>query len=99
MLWIVDFCNMICAFLILVWLPAMLHRPGLSPAASIFASTMYAFGAIFGGALMAPIADRLGVEHVGGCGLALGAGSMLLLGALALPYVALCIVIGGVGGG
>jgi AAHS family 4-hydroxybenzoate transporter-like MFS transporter len=96
-LWIIDFCNMVCAFLILVWLPAILHRQGLSLADAIFASTMYAFGAIGGGVIMAPIADRLGVERVVACVLCLGAGCMLLFGTLALPYAELCVVIGSVG--
>ena len=43
-LWIVDFCNILCGFLILVWLPALLHGEGLSPADAIFASTMYGLG-------------------------------------------------------
>jgi AAHS family 4-hydroxybenzoate transporter-like MFS transporter len=96
-LWIIDFCNMVCAFLILVWLPAILHRQGLSPADAIFVSTMYAFGAIVGGVIMAPIADRLGVERVVTCVLCLGAGCMLLFSTLALPYAGLYVVIGGVG--
>jgi MFS transporter, AAHS family, 4-hydroxybenzoate transporter len=98
-LWIVNLCNLVCSFLILVWLPAILHGQGLSPADAIFASTMYAFGSIFGVAIIAPIADRLGVERVVACILGLGAGCMLLIGSMALPYAALCAVIGGVGVG
>jgi MFS transporter, AAHS family, 4-hydroxybenzoate transporter len=96
-LWIVDFCNILCGFLILVWLPALLHAEGLSPADAIFASTMYGFGAIFGSVIMAMIADRLGVECVVACILGLGALSMLMFGNFVLPYVAVCIVIGSVG--
>ena len=96
-LWIVQFCNILCGFLILVWLPALLHGEGLSPADAIFASTMYGFGAIFGGVIMAMIADRLGVEYVVACILGLGAFSMLMFGSFVLPYVAVCVVIGGIG--
>jgi AAHS family 4-hydroxybenzoate transporter-like MFS transporter len=96
-LWIVDFCNILCGFLILVWLPVLLHGEGLSPADAIFASTMFGFGAIFGGIIMAMIADRLGVECVVACILGLGAFSMLMFGNFVLPYVAVCAVIGSVG--
>jgi AAHS family 4-hydroxybenzoate transporter-like MFS transporter len=96
-LWIIDFCNILCGFLILVWLPALLHGQGLSPADAIFASTMYGFGAIFGGVIMAMIADRLGLERVVACILGLGAVSMLIFGSFLLPYAAVCLVIGGVG--
>jgi MFS transporter, AAHS family, 4-hydroxybenzoate transporter len=99
MLWIVNLCNLICGFLILVWLPAMLHGQGLSPANAIFASTMYAFGSIFGVVIIAPIADRLGVERVVACILALGTGCMLLIGSMPLRYAALCTIVGGVGVG
>jgi AAHS family 4-hydroxybenzoate transporter-like MFS transporter len=96
-LWIVDFCNLVCAFLILVWLPAILHRQGLAPADAIFVSTMYALGSIFGVAIMVPIVDRLGAERVVACVLGLGAVSMLLAGSLTLQYAALCVAIGGIG--
>lgn len=102
-LWIVDFCNVLCAFLILVWLPALLHGEGMSPADAIFASTMFGFGAIVGGVAIAISADRLGVEYVVTCILGLGAVSMLMFASLMLPYVAVCVVIGrvgiGIGGG
>ena len=75
----------------------MLHGEGLSSADSIFVATMYALGSIIGVAVTAPVADRLGVERVLACILGLGAGCMLLVGIVALPYAALCIVIGGVG--
>jgi AAHS family 4-hydroxybenzoate transporter-like MFS transporter len=96
-LWIINFCNMVCSFLILLWLAAMLHGQGLSSADSILVTTMYAFGSILGVAITAPIVDRLGVERVIACILGLGAICVLLVGSVALPYAALCVVIGGVG--
>jgi AAHS family 4-hydroxybenzoate transporter-like MFS transporter len=98
-LWIVNVCNLICSFLMLVWVPAILHGEGLSPTDAIFASTMYAFGSIFGVAIIAPIADRFGAERVVAGILGVGAVSMVIAGSIALPYVALCVAIGGVGVG
>jgi MFS transporter, AAHS family, 4-hydroxybenzoate transporter len=96
-LWVANFCNMTCAFLILAWLPALLQRQGLPVSDAIVASTMYAFGSIFGVAIIAPIADRFGAERVVACILGLGAVCMALAGSVALPYAQLCLVIGGIG--
>jgi AAHS family 4-hydroxybenzoate transporter-like MFS transporter len=98
-LWIVNVCNLICGFLMLVWVPAILHGEGLSPTDAIFASTMYAFGSIFGVAIIAPIADRFGAERVVAGILGVGAISLVITGSMALPYLALCAAIGGVGVG
>ena len=96
-LWIIDFCNIFCGFLFLVWLPALLHGQGLTPADAIFAATMYGLGAICGGVVMALTADRLGVERVVASTLGLGAICMLMFANLSLAYVALCVLIGGIG--
>jgi MFS transporter, AAHS family, 4-hydroxybenzoate transporter len=96
-LWIVNFCNLICSFLNLVWLPALLYGQRLSPADAIFASTMYAFGSIFGVAVIAPIAAHFGAESVVASVLSVGACSMLAIGSLGLSYGGLCVAIGGVG--
>jgi AAHS family 4-hydroxybenzoate transporter-like MFS transporter len=96
-LWVADFCNVLCAFLILLWLPALLHSMGYSPASAIFVTTMYTFGSIPGFILAATIADTLGVERVTASILLLGAICVLLAGSLQLPYLALCIVTAGIG--
>jgi AAHS family 4-hydroxybenzoate transporter-like MFS transporter len=96
-LWAADFCNVLCAFLILLWLPALLHGMGYSPPAAIFVTTMYTFGSIPGFILAAMIADALGLERVTASILLLGAICVLLAGSLPLPYLALCIVVAGIG--
>jgi AAHS family 4-hydroxybenzoate transporter-like MFS transporter len=98
-LWIVNVCNLVCGFLMLVWIPAILHSLGLSLRDAIFASTMYAFGSIVGVAMIAPIADRFGAERVVAGIVCIGALSMAFAGSMALPYVTLCAAIGGVGVG
>lgn len=96
-LWLIDFCNVLCSFLILLWLPALLHGLGYSPAASILVTTMYTFGSIPGFIGAAVVADAVGVERVTASIAFLGASCLLLAGGLPLPYVALCLAIGGVG--
>jgi AAHS family 4-hydroxybenzoate transporter-like MFS transporter len=98
-LWVIDFCNLLCLFFILLWLPALLHGLGYSPADSIFVTTMYSTGGILGLAIIAAIADPVGVERVLAVTLFLGAGCLLVVGSVPLPYAALCIVSGGIGVG
>ncbi len=61
-LWIVNFFQLFGVFLILLWMPAMLHAQGLSPADAIFATTMYPIGSVLGAIVSAPIVDRLGTS-------------------------------------
>jgi AAHS family 4-hydroxybenzoate transporter-like MFS transporter len=96
-LWLIDFCNVLCSFVILLWLSALVHSLGYSPAASILATTMFTFGSIPGCIGAAMIADAVGVERVTASIALLGACCLLLAGSLPLPYVALCLAIGGVG--
>ena len=96
-LWIVNLGSMLGLFFILSWLPAILHAQGFSPTDSIFVATIYALGSVLGIAITAPIVDRFGAERVIACVLGLGACCVLFFGMLALPYAALCLVIGGVG--
>lgn len=99
LLWMVNFFNLVGNYFILFWLPAMLHAQGLPTSKAIFATTMYALGSILGALVTAPIVDRLGVERVIAAMLCTGALCILLVGSVALPFAALCVVICGAGAG
>ena len=72
-LWAMNLLNLLNNYLILLWLPAVLHAAGVPPAWAIFATTMYALGTIVGAFATAPIVDRMGMERVLTWLLALGA--------------------------
>jgi AAHS family 4-hydroxybenzoate transporter-like MFS transporter len=101
-LWMVNFFNLVGNYFILFWLPAILHGQGLTPAASIGATTFYALGSIAGALITAPIVDRLGIERVIAAILCLGAVAVLMIGTVNLPYALLCLVVAlagmGIGG-
>ena len=59
-----NLLNLLNNYLILLWLPAILHAVGVAPAWAIFATTTYAFGTILGAFITAPIVDRMGMERV-----------------------------------
>lgn len=101
-LWTMNLLNLLNNYLILLWLPAVLHAAGVPPAWAIFATTMYALGTIVGAFATAPIVDRMGMERVLTWLLALGALSLLAIGAFNPPFAVLTVVVGiagiGVGG-
>ena len=96
-LWMVNLFNLVGNYFILFWLPAILHAKGLTPAAAILATTMYALGSIVCALGTAPIVDRFGVERIIAAILCLGALCVWLVGAFELPYALLCLVVGGAG--
>ena len=101
-LWVMNLLNLLNNYLILLWLPAILHAVGVSPAWAIFATTTYAFGTILGAFGTAPVVDRLGMERVLTWLLALGTLAMFAIGVFNPPFGLLVVVIGlagiGIGG-
>lgn len=102
LLWVMNLLNLLNNYLILLWLPAILHAVGVAPAWAIFATTMYALGTIIGAYITAPVVDRIGMERVLTVLLFVGAVCVFLIGAFAPPFAALSLLIGiggiGIGG-
>jgi AAHS family 4-hydroxybenzoate transporter-like MFS transporter len=89
--------NVLVVCFILLWMPAILHTTGESPARSILAASMYPLGGLVGPFITAPFVDRIGIERVLTCALALGAFCVLAIGAFHLPYGLLFAVLFGAG--
>ncbi len=101
LLWTMNLLNLLGNYLILLWLPAILHNAGISAERSILGGTLYAVGGIVGALATAPLVDRLGPERVLTRGLALGAVAVLAIGLFAPgPWLlALLILLAGIGTG
>ncbi len=84
-------------FLILLWMPALLHSTGMSPSQAILGTTMYALGTILGALVAASMVDRLGVEPVLTLVLAFGASCVLATGLLGPPFWLLLVIVCGAG--
>ena len=97
LLWAMNLLNLLSLYLIKLWMPALLHVTGLSPSWAIFGATVYALGLILGGLLTASVADRMGVEPVVTCGLAIGASCMLSVGLFDPPFWLLMVLLCGTG--
>jgi AAHS family 4-hydroxybenzoate transporter-like MFS transporter len=97
LLWLMSLLNVLVVCFILLWMPAILHTTGESPARSILAASMYPLGGLVGPFITAPFVDRIGIERVLTCALALGAFCVLAIGAFHLPYGLLFAVLFGAG--
>jgi MFS transporter, AAHS family, 4-hydroxybenzoate transporter len=97
LLWAMNLLNLLGNYFILLWMPAILHGTGVTPAWAIFGATMYGIGIILGALLTAPVVDRLGVERVLTWVLALGAFCVLSIGLLDPPFWTLSSLICGAG--
>jgi MFS family permease len=75
-----NLLNLFSNYLILLWMPAILHTSGVSPSWAIFSTTMYGLGLILGGLLTAPVVDHMGVERILTCVLTLAALCVLSIG-------------------
>jgi AAHS family 4-hydroxybenzoate transporter-like MFS transporter len=97
LLWSMSLLSNLVISFILLWMPAILHSTGESPARSILAASMYAVGGLAGPFITAPFADRLGIERVLTCALALGAFCVFAIGAFHLSYWLLFAALSGAG--
>jgi AAHS family 4-hydroxybenzoate transporter-like MFS transporter len=97
LLWTMNFLSLFANFLILLWMPAILHSIGVSPSLAILAATMYPLGTILGALLAASMVDRIGVEPVLTCVLALSTLCVLAIGLLDPPIWLRSAIICGAG--
>jgi MFS transporter, AAHS family, 4-hydroxybenzoate transporter len=93
LLWIIFFCSLLNLFLFVFWLPEVLHLVGLTPAESVFASSLYALGGILAVLYLGWAIDRVGARRSLAVHFAVGIVFIALLALVALPYVALLVVV------
>jgi MFS transporter, AAHS family, 4-hydroxybenzoate transporter len=97
LLWSMSLLNVLVIHFIKLWMPAILHSTGESPARSILAASMYSLGALAGLFITAAFVDKVGIERVLTCALALGAFCVFAIGAFHLPLWLLFAVLFGAG--
>jgi AAHS family 4-hydroxybenzoate transporter-like MFS transporter len=93
LVWILYFSNLLSMYLIGYWLPTVLHMSGMTPADSVFASSLNNAGPLFSIFLIAPLSHRYMTQSVVSVSLALGIFAIAAVGLLNLPYLALLAVI------
>jgi AAHS family 4-hydroxybenzoate transporter-like MFS transporter len=91
LLWLVYFCSLMNLFLFAYWMPEVLHLMGLTPADSVFASSLRDCGAIFAVFYLGPLIDRSGPERALALHYAAGALFIAAIALVALPYALLLV--------
>lgn len=100
LVWLAMFLTLLNLYLIVNWLPTVLHAEGLSPESAALIATCFHVGGILGTPLMAFVGDRIGPRPVLLTGYVLAAACLVLLAthpASAPPWTALILM--GVGAG
>ena len=93
LLWIVFFCSLINLYLFVFWLPEILHLTGLTPAESVFATSLHALGAIAAVLYLGLLIDKFGPERALAAHYAAGIVFIALIALAAMPYAILLAVV------
>jgi MFS transporter, AAHS family, 4-hydroxybenzoate transporter len=93
LLWIIFFCSLLDLFLFIFWLPEVLHLSGMTPAQAVFATSLYPLGGIAAVLYLGWAIDRLGVRRSLAVHYAFGIVFIGLISLVALPYLALLVVV------
>jgi AAHS family 4-hydroxybenzoate transporter-like MFS transporter len=92
LLWIIFFCSLLDLFLFVFWLPEVLHLVGLTPAQSVFASSLFGLGGILAVLYLGWAIDRFGARSLA-VHFTSGIVFVALLALVAMPYVAVLVVV------
>ncbi|HEV2549264.1 MAG TPA: MFS transporter [Stellaceae bacterium] len=89
---IISFCGLLNIYLLIFWLPEVLHLVGLTPAQSVFATSLYTLGGILAAVYLGWTIDRFGVGTVS-AHFALSIVFIALIALVVMPYSVLLIVV------
>jgi MFS transporter, AAHS family, 4-hydroxybenzoate transporter len=93
LLWIIFFCSLVNLYLFVFWLPEILHLTGLSPSEAVFATSLHALGAIAAVLYLGFLIDRFRPERALALHFAVGIIFITLIALVAMPYIALMVVV------
>jgi MFS transporter, AAHS family, 4-hydroxybenzoate transporter len=93
LLWIIFFCSLLDLFLFIFWLPEVLHLGGMTPAQSVFATSLYPLGGMLAVLYLGWAIDRFGAHRALAMHFAVGIVFISLIALVAMPYVALLAVV------
>jgi MFS transporter, AAHS family, 4-hydroxybenzoate transporter len=93
LLWIIFFCSLLNLYLFVFWLPEVLHLTGMTPPQAVFASSLIPLGGVFAVVYLGSLIDRFGPDRALASHFALGVVFVAPIALVALPYLALLVVI------
>jgi len=93
LMWVIFFCSLMNLFLFVYWMPEVLHLTGMTPSAAARATSFRELGAILAVVYLGALIDRFGPERALAWHYAAGILFIALIALVAMPYLALVIVI------
>jgi MFS transporter, AAHS family, 4-hydroxybenzoate transporter len=93
LMWIIFFCSLMNLFLFVYWMPEVLHLTGMTPSSAARATSFRELGAILAVVYLGVLIDRFGPERALAWHYAAGVVFIALIALVAMPYLALVIVI------
>jgi AAHS family 4-hydroxybenzoate transporter-like MFS transporter len=93
LMWIIFFCSLMNLFLFVYWMPEVLHLTGMTPAEAARATSFRELGAICAVLYLGLLIDRFGPERSLALNYAAGVVFIALIALVAMPYLALAIII------
>ncbi len=93
LMWIIFFCSLMNLFLFIYWMPEVLHLTGMTPSAAARATSFRELGAIVAVLYLGVLIDNFGPERALALHYAAGVVFIALIALVAMPYLALVIVI------
>jgi MFS transporter, AAHS family, 4-hydroxybenzoate transporter len=93
LLWIIFFCSLLNLFLFIFWLPEVLHLIGMTPAQSVFVTSLYPLGGIFAVLYLGWAIDRYGARRSLALHYAAGIVFVAMIALIAMPYLAVLGVV------
>jgi len=99
LLWVMFVGNFLAVYIMLLWLPSILHLSGATGSASAFAATMFPLGALIGGSILSLPIDRYGAPRSLTVSLLFGACAIIWLahGPMSYDATVLTILCAGMG--
>ena len=93
LMWIIFFCSLLDLFLLVFWLPEVLHLGGFTPAQAVFATSIRDLGAIAAVLYLGFLIDRFGPERTLSWHYAASILFMALIALALMPYAVLLMAI------
>jgi AAHS family 4-hydroxybenzoate transporter-like MFS transporter len=93
LLWIIFFCSLLTLYLYIFWMPEILHLTGMTPAQSVFATSLHALGGIVAVLYLGVLIDRFGAQRALAVHYVAAAAFTAVIALATLPYLALLAVV------
>jgi MFS transporter, AAHS family, 4-hydroxybenzoate transporter len=89
LMWIIFFCSLLTLYLYIFWMPEILHLTGMTPAQSVFATSLHALGGIVAVVYLGYLIDRFGAQRALAAHYVAAAVCTAVIALAVLPYLAL----------